>query len=124
MSTPEHYSPVMPYYIVPDTAGFIAFITNVFNAKEMLTVPSEDGSLMHGEYSINGGTIMFGQASEEWKSCTCGVFVLTEDVDATYKLGLENGAAGNQEPGDRGYGRSAGFIDKWGNQWWINSPDM
>ena len=73
----------MPYYIVPDTAGFIAFITNVFNAKEMLTVPSEDGSLMHGEYSINGGTIMFGQASEEWKSCTCRVFVLTEDVDAT-----------------------------------------
>lgn len=44
------------------------------------------------------------------------MFVLVDDVDGMYAKGLEKGATGNQEPGDRGYGRAAGFIDKWGNQ--------
>ncbi len=122
--SPKHYSPVMPYIVLPDDAeGFIEFITTVFGAEEKLRVNTDDGSLMHAEYTINGGTIMFGQAGREWKPFPCGMFVVVDDVDGLYEKGLANGAKGNQEPGDRGYGRAAGFIDKWGNQWWLNEPE-
>ncbi len=122
MKMPEHYSPVMPYIIVSDGVAFIEFITTVFGAEEKLRVNTDDGSVMHCEYSINGGTIMFGQSGGEWKSSPCGMFVVVEDVDGLYEKGLANGATTIQEPGDRGYGRAAGFLDKWGNQWWLNNP--
>jgi uncharacterized glyoxalase superfamily protein PhnB len=113
----------MPYIVLPNDAnGFIEFIKAVFGADEVLRVDHDSGELMHAEYSINGGTIMFGQSGGEWKPFPCGMFVVDEDVDAIYTKGLENGAESNQEPGDRGYGRAAGFIDKWGNQWWLNDP--
>jgi PhnB protein len=123
MAIPEHYSPVMPYLVVSDAEGFIDFIRTVFNAEEKLRVNTEDGSVMHCEYSINGGTIMFGQAGGEWPPFTCGMFLVVKDVDGLYAKGVAAGATGNQEPGDRGYGRAAGFIDKWGNQWWLNDPE-
>lgn len=123
MNVPEHYSPVMPYFIVPNGDDFVAFITAVFDAKEILKVTKEDGSIMHGEYSINGGTIMFGQGSDEWKTAPTGVFVVTDKVDELYAAGIANKATGNQEPGDYGYGRAAGLVDPWGNQWWLNSPE-
>ncbi len=122
MNMPEHYSPVMPYIIASDAEAFIKFITAVFNAEEKLRVNSEDGSAMHCEYSINGGTIMFGQAGSEWKPSTCGMFVVVDDVDGLYAKAIANGATEIQEPGDRGYGRAAGVLDKWGNQWWLNTP--
>lgn len=52
----------MPYMVLSDADAFIEFIKAVFNAEEKLRVPAEDRSVMHAEYSINGGTIMFGQA--------------------------------------------------------------
>ncbi len=122
MNVPEHYSPVMPYLIVRDAAELIDFITTVFNAEEKLAVRSDDGSFMHAEYSINGGTIMFGEAGGEWKAFPCGMFVVTDKVDEIYERALANGAAGIQEPGERGYGRAAGFQDRCGNQWWLNEP--
>jgi PhnB protein len=123
MTIPAHYSPVMPYIIASDAEALIKFLVNVFDAEEKLRVNSDDGSVMHCEYSINGGTIMFGQSGGEWKPFTCGVFVLVDDVDAIYEKGLANGASTIQEPGDRGYGRAAGFLDPWGNQWWVNTPE-
>lgn len=124
MNTPEHYSPVMPYLVLPDDAeGFIKFIKDVFGAEEKLRVNMDDGSVMHCEYSINGGTIMFGQAGGEWKPFPCAMYLVVKDVDGLYAKGVANGANGNQEPSERGYGRAAGFIDNWGNQWWLNDPD-
>ena len=52
----------------------------------------------------------------------CGMFIVTDDVDGIYAKGIARGGKGNQEPGDQEYGRAAGFIDPWGNQWWLNSP--
>ena len=123
MTTPTHYSPVMPYIIASDAEGLIEFLRTVFDAKEILRVNTDDGSVMHCEYSINGGTLMFGQAGGEWKPFPCGMFVVVEDVDDLYDKALANGAVTLQEPGDRGYGRAAGFSDKWGNQWWLNTPE-
>lgn len=123
MSIPEHYSPVMPYLVVTEAEPFISFIKTVFGAIEKLRVDHEDGKLMHAEYSINGGTIMLGQSSDVWPPFPCAIYLVVKDVDELYAKGLANGAKGNQEPGDRGYGRAAGLLDKWGNQWWLNDPE-
>lgn len=123
MSIPEYYSPVMPYLVVSDADGFIEFIRRVFNAEEMLRVNNDDGSVMHCEYIVNGGTIMFGEAGGHWPAFPCAMYLVVKDVDGLYEKALANGATGNQEPDDRGYGRAAGFLDKWGNQWWLNDPD-
>jgi uncharacterized glyoxalase superfamily protein PhnB len=122
MSIPAHYQPVMPYLVLKDAEGFIDFITKVFGAEEKLRVNMDDGSIMHCEYSVNGGTIMFGQSGGEWKPFPCGMFVVVDDVDGLYARALENGATSIQEPGERGYGRAAGFEDANGNQWWLNNP--
>jgi len=123
MSIPKHYSPVMPYLVLRDASSFVEFITAVFSATEILRVNKDDGSLMHAEYDVMGGTVMFGQCGEEWPAFPCGMFVVVKDVDGIYAKGLANGAKSNQEPGDRGYGRAAGFIDPNGNQWWLNDPE-
>ena len=81
-----------------------------------------DGSIMHAEFSLNGGTILMGEAGDAWPPFPAPMYLVTERVDELYELGIANGATGNQKPGERGYGRSAGFIDRWGNQWWLNWP--
>ena len=123
MSTPDYYQPIMPYLVLKDAEGFISFVKAVFGADEKMIVRREDGSIMHAEVVVNGGTIMLGEAGEDWSAFPAPMYLPTEKVDELYKLGIENGATGNMEPQDKEYGRAAGFIDKWGNQWWLNSPE-
>lgn len=123
MSVPDYYQPIMPYLVVENADEFVQFIKTVFDAVEKLIVRNPDESIMHAEFGLNGGTILLGQASDAWPPFPAPMYLVTEDVDDLYAKGVENGANGNQEPGERGYGRSAGFIDKWGNQWWLNWPE-
>ena len=107
---------------MPDAGEFIAFIKSVFYVEELLIVRNPQESIMHAEFSLNGGTILFGQASEVWPPFPAPMYLVTENIEEIYNLGIANGATGNQEPGDRGYGLSAGFRDQFGNQWWLNWP--
>lgn len=123
MSVPNYYQPIMPYIVVSDADAFIDFIQKVFDAAERLVVRNPDGSIMHAEFGLNGGTILFGQSSEVWPAFPCAMYLVTQSVDHIYERGIAAGATGNQEPGDRGYGQSAGFRDVFGNQWWLNWPN-
>ena len=123
MSIPEYYSPVMPYMVVKGADEFIEFIKAVFDAEEKLIVRNPDASIMHAEFVVNGGAILFGEAGESWPPFPAPLYLATPNVDELYKRGIANGATGNMEPQDKEYGRAAGFLDKWGNQWWLNSPD-
>lgn len=123
MTLPEYYSPIMPYLVVSNADEFIEFIKTVFDAREMLRVNTDDGSVMHAEYTINGGTIMLGEAGGQWKPFPAPMYLVAKDVDGLYAKGVAQGATGNMEPQDKDYGRAAGFIDKWGNQWWLNDPE-
>ena len=123
MSAPDYYLPIMPYMVLENADGFIKFIQAVFNAEERLIVRNPDESIMHAEFSLNGGTILFGQAGEKHSPFPAPLYLATPEVDELYKRGVENGATGNMEPQDREYGRAAGFIDKWGNQWWLNAAE-
>ncbi|MEP7317648.1 MAG: VOC family protein [Panacibacter sp.] len=123
MVAPDYYLPVMPYLIINKAYDFIDFVQRVFDAKTQLIVPREEGVIMHGEITIGKAAIMICDANETYKPRPAGMFLLIQNVDELYHKGLANGAVSLQEPDAREYGRSAGFEDVFGNQWWLTQPE-
>jgi uncharacterized glyoxalase superfamily protein PhnB len=122
MKLPEHYQPIMPYVVVKGADEFIAFLQKVFGAEEKLIVRTPEDKVMHAEFSVNGGTILIGDANDTWPPFPAPLYLPVGNVDELYERGIAAGATGNMEPCDAPYGRAAGFMDQWGNQWWLNAP--
>ncbi len=121
MSKPAYYLPVMPYMIVADAQALYRFVQQTFTVEERALFYRDDDQqvIMHGEFSIGKATFMFAEATEEWKSATCSMFLLVSDVDDIHQKALDAGAKELQAPSDMDYGRSSGFQDPQGNTWWI-----
>ena len=119
MKIPEQYLPVMPYLIVKNAKKFMAFAKEVFNATEQLIVPAEDDKIMHGELKIHDAVIMFADASDTWNEKTAAMYMYVDNVNNIYHLALGNGATNLQAPEKKEYGYTAGFVDAFGNQWFI-----
>lgn len=122
MTIPKDYNPIMPYVVVKTAADFLSFAKNVFGATEQLIVPRADGTIMHGELRIGDAVVLFTDASDDYKPFPAGMCLLIENVDEVYIKAVEDGATILQEPDDREQGRSAGFLDRFGNQWWLMNP--
>jgi PhnB protein len=123
MNIPEQYNQIMPYLVVKGAIHFKQFMQTVFDATVQLTVPAENGTIMHGELRIGNGVIMYGEASEQFPIMNAGMFIYVGNADSTYKKALATGAVTvpGQEPSDKEYGRTCGVTDPFGNIWWITS---
>lgn len=123
MKIPAQYTQLMPYLILKNTDGFRKFMAKVFDAKEQMIVPGEDGSVMHGELKTGDAVIMFAEAGGQFQVMNAGMFIYVDDADVTYKKAIEAGAitVEGQEPSDKDYGRACGVKDPFGNTWWITS---
>jgi PhnB protein len=123
MKIPEEYTQLMPYLIVKGADDFRKFMITVFDAKDQLIVPNEDGSLMHGELKIGNAVVMFAEAGGQFHVMNAGMFIYVDNADTTYKKALAAGAVTveGQEPSDKDYGRACGVKDPFGNTWWITS---
>lgn len=115
-----HHQTIMPYLILNNVKGFISFAKEVFGAKEVL-IHHQEGTedIMHAEISINGSTVMMGQASEDWATDNGGMYIYVDDIDTTYETALANGATSVMPIEDKEYGRSGGIKDPYGNTWWL-----
>ncbi len=100
---------------------FKAFVSIVFDAEETYSAMRDEKHVMHAEVQISGSTIMYCDATEQWKAQTANLFVYVPDADATYELALANGATTVTAPSTQSYGRSCGVTDPVGNVWWITS---
>jgi uncharacterized glyoxalase superfamily protein PhnB len=69
MKIPQQYTRLIPYLILKNTGGFRKFMADVFNAIEQLIVPSDDGSVMHGEIRMGDAVIMFAETGRWSISC-------------------------------------------------------
>lgn len=119
---PEGYQSLMPYLIVPDAAGFLRFMQEVFGAKEKHKEMRSEKVIRHAEVTIGGdSTIMFADTTEQFGASPAGMFIYVENADTTYQKALEKGATSVMEPADQSYGRSCGVKDPFGNTWWITS---
>lgn len=113
----------MPYLVVKDAEKFIDFLKAVFNADIKLVVPREDGTIMHAEAVIEGGTMMFTNANDDFPPFPAGMFIHSPNAMTFYDKALANNATSIQEPAQREYGLSAGFEDAWRNVWWVTVPE-
>ncbi len=123
MKIPDQYNQVMPYLIVKDSHDFKEFMERVFDAREQLAVPGENGTIMHGELRLGKSIMMYAEATEQFAVMNGGIFIHVENADITYQRALEAGAVTipGQEPSDKEYGRTCGVKDPFGNVWWITS---
>ena len=123
MKIPGQYNQLMPYLIIKGTGDFKKFMEKVFDAKEQMIVPGEDGTVMHGELRVGNAVIMYAEAGGQFAVMNAGMFIYVDDADATYKKALAAGAVTveGQEPSDKDYGRTCGVNDPFGNTWWITS---
>ena len=122
MKIPNGHQAVMPYLMLVDAAKFIDFCQKVFNATLLSSRKRDDGvTIMHAEVNIDGSTIMFSEASKEWKPATANMFVYVDNADKTYQLAVDAGAVTIMELSDQDYGRTCGVTDPFGNVWWITS---
>ena len=118
MKIPPQYSRLMPYMIIPDAAGFIVFMKEVFGAEEQVIVPRSEGVIMHGELRIGDAVIMFDDVTPEFEARPAGIFIYVETVEDTYKKAIVAGAISVMEPMQQSYGFTCGFKDRFGNDWW------
>jgi PhnB protein len=123
MKLPKGHQVVMPYLMIKGGAmKFIDFVKAVFNAE----LPNiygfhEAGTVKHAEISIGGSTIMFSDATEQWKQQTANLYVYVDDADETYNKAIYSGATSLMELSNQDYGRTCGVTDPFGNVWWITS---
>ncbi len=123
MKIPPQYSRLMPYMIIPDAAGFIVFMKEVFGAEEQVIVPRSEGVIMHGELRIGDAVIMFADVTPEFEARPAGIFIYVETVEDTYKKAIVAGAISVMEPMQQSYGFTCGFKDRFGNDWWATEAE-
>lgn len=127
MNIPKRHQVVMPYLMLNGAIKFIDFTKAVFNAEVNMAMHKlRDGGdkLMHSEITIGDSTIMFTDATEEWKPQTANLFVYVDNADETYAKALSAGAISLMELSNQDYGRTCGVTDPFGNVWWITSVNV
>ncbi|PSR56690.1 VOC family protein [Adhaeribacter arboris] len=121
MNIPNGHQTVMPYLMLNNASAFISFVQQVFNAELTLERKRNEHQLMHAEVQINNSTIMFCDATEEWKAHTANLFVYVANADETYQKAVNAGAETIMPLSNQDYGRTCGITDPTGNVWWITS---
>ena len=122
MKIPDGYLPIMPYLILPGAYKFIDFMKAAFNAEVRNLYAREEGVIQHAELQIQDAVIMLADATEVYKPLTGSMFLYIEGVDEIFERAVANGATPIEKPADKGYGRSCGFGDAFGNTWWVTTP--
>ena len=119
----EELRTVTPYLVVNGARKQIEFLERVFGAVETFCSANPDGAIMHAEVRIGDSIVMIGDANDNAKARRATCYLYVDDVDATYRRGIEAGAQSLSVPEDKPYGeRNAGFEDAWGNYWWVGWP--
>ncbi|HET9373869.1 MAG TPA: VOC family protein [Chthoniobacterales bacterium] len=117
---PDGYHSITPSFCVDGAHKLIAFIKDVFGAKERMRMQGPGGKIMHAEFDIGDSAIMLADTMPEWPAKSNSLYVYVEDVDATYKRAIQAGATSVREPQNMFYGdRTSAVTDPFGNFWGI-----
>ena len=110
---PAGWHSITPRIVVHDTAAFVDFLRQVFDATGQHRVdrPSVitigDSIIMTSEPGVRSPAPAF-------------LYVYVQNTDATYRRALAAGARSVEEPTDTPYGdRRCMVEDQWGNNWQI-----
>jgi len=109
---PDGMSWINPYLIVKDVAKSIEFYEKAFGFETKLTIPGEDGSIIHAEIYHKNQIIMIGSESEEQNAKSpktlggtpVSLYLYVDDVNKFYDQAKAAGAVVKAEPSDQFWG--------------------
>jgi PhnB protein len=117
---PDGYQSVIPYLHVNGALKLIAFMKEVFDAKEIAVYPRPDGTVGHAAVRIGDSVVELADGGQDWPAMPCALQVYVPDTDAAYHRALKAGATSLVEPANQFYGdRTASVRDSCGNNWYI-----
>jgi PhnB protein len=94
---------VVPYLVVADADRELAFVKEVFGAKEVQVYRDPDGRIRHAELSIGDSVVMLAQSGEQWPPLPAAIYVYVPDVDAAYQRALKTVVSSPRPPADQPY---------------------
>jgi len=122
---PAGYHSISPSLTCKDAARAIEFYKDVFDAAEIVNMPSPDGKISHAELKIGDSIIFVNDVMGPMTALPSGtplmsLFLYVENADKTFTKAVAAGAKidmalENQFWGDR-YGK---VTDPFGHQWGI-----
>ena len=122
LKIPNGHQAIMPYLMLNGAVKFKDFVVKVFGGIVLSSHNQPDSELIkHSEIQIEGSTIMFCDATEDWPAKPASLFLYVANADETYANALREGATSIMELTDQDYGRTCGVSDPCGNVWWITS---
>ena len=123
---PKGYHNVTPSLAFKGADEAIVWYKNVFGAKERMRMDGPDKKIMHAELTIGDSVIFLAEENPEYQSKSAKMtngnsitlHLYVEDVDATIKKAVQNGATLGMAPMDMFYGDRVGNIeDPFGYSW-------
>ncbi|MFB9311814.1 VOC family protein [Nocardioides plantarum] len=111
---------VSPWIVTADADGLLAFLADVYGAREIGRVPGPDGRVGHAETVLGDTTFVVVDADPDWVPRPALFRLRVDDIDGvlaaaeaagarvvTPRTLLPQGAAG------------ARLVDPWGHLWWL-----
>jgi PhnB protein len=120
---PAGHATLAPYVMAQGARDLVAFLTQVFDARVVMSLDRDDGSLMHASLQIGESSLMLAEATADYPAFPVWLHVYVADAGETYAKAIALGATGIEAPVDKGDGdRRGGFRDACGNTWWVATP--
>jgi PhnB protein len=125
---PEGLHRVTPYLIIDGAGRALDFYKRVFGATERMRMSGPDGKIGHAEITIGDSVVMLADEHPEmgargprsFGGAAVGFVVYVQDVDATVKAAVADGAKEIQRIEDKFYGDRTGTIeDPFGHHWHV-----
>ena len=127
---PKGYHNVTPYLIVNHAANAIEFYKKAFNAKEIMCVTKEDGTVKHAELQIGDSKIMLADECHEMNTVSpqpcchspVGIHLYIKDVYAVVERAVSAGAKLTRAVENMFYGDRCGAVeDPFGHYWHVST---
>jgi PhnB protein len=120
---PQGYNSLSPYLIVDGAQQLIAFLQELFGAKELRRFNRPDGKVMHAEVQIDDSIIMLSDATENYAPATTILHLYVPDAETTYNKAISLGCTSIEAPSCReGDPDMRGtFSDFAGNMWSVGT---
>jgi PhnB protein len=119
---PEGFHTITPNIIVEDGPSAIAFLSQAFNAEELVRLTLPDGKIVHCELRIGDSRLNLGETMDGWPVHGLVAQIHVADSDAVFARAVAAGATVTMPMTDMFFGSREGRVtDPFGNTWTITT---